>query len=286
MLYQDNQSHFCLPGGQQFARIPQWMKPTHSRIVGGDIAPSPIPWQVHVHFQKFGRRKVCGGTILDKETILSAAHCFYPLTRTTAGYIEAGIKLEGSLEGQKIDIKEIIMHPLYNQSREVAKFDNDIALLKLKEPLKFNDNVRPARLPDSKLNPEFKEEFAYVSGWGTTSQGGSSSKDLKFVSVPILEINKCVNLNSLYTPSEITTNMICAGDLIDGGEDSCQGDSGGPMIIQYSDSDDTAIIYGVVSWGKGCAQQNGPGMYARVSNYKSWIKTNMNKQNKPKPKGN
>jgi hypothetical protein len=80
--------------------------------------------------------------------------------------------------------------------------------------------------------------------------------------------------------------MICAGDLMDGGKDACQGDSGGPMVIPYSNSDDTAIVYGIVSWGNGCAQENGPGMYARVSNYNSWILTNMKKQNKPKPETN
>ena len=275
-----------LPGGQQFARIPQWMKPTQTRIVGGDIAPGPIPWQVHVHFlARPGYRCdgtcTCGGTILNENTILSAAHCFYPLE--TAEYIQAGITEVRSSKGQKIDVEGVIFHPEYDESREVAQYDNDIAILKLKEPLTFNDDVLPARLPDATLNPEFKEEFAYVSGWGTTSRGGSTSDDLRFVSVPILEINKCVNLNYLYTPSEITTNMICAGDLKDGGEDSCQGDSGGPLVIQYTDSDDTAIIYGIVSWGNGCAQQNGPGMYARVSNYNSWIQGYMTKPKTTRP---
>ena len=87
-------------------------------------------------------------------------------------------------------------------------------------------------------------------------------------------------LNQLYSPTNITSNMICAGDLNDGGEDSCQGDSGGPLIIPKSDSDDTVIVYGVVSWGDGCADQKGPGMYARVSNYNSWIQSYMTK---PKP---
>jgi secreted trypsin-like serine protease len=280
-------SHFCLPGGQQFARIPQWMKRTQSRIVGGDTAPDIIPWQVHVHYSPRNRcfpnsgTCSCGGTILNENTILSAAHCFYPFE--TADYIEAGIKVEGSSKGQKIDVIEVILHPLYNSSREVATHDNDIAILKLEKPLTFNGDVLPASLPDATLNPEFKEEFAYVSGWGTTSRGGPTSKDLKFVSIPILEVSKCVNLNSDYTPSEITTNMICAGDLINGGEDSCQGDSGGPMVTQYSDRVDTAIIYGIVSWGNGCAQQNGPGMYTRVSNYNTWIQSNMNKKNQPKP---
>ena len=44
-----------------------------AEIVGGQIAPSPIPWQVSVQFEG---THICGGTILDTYTILSAAHCF------------------------------------------------------------------------------------------------------------------------------------------------------------------------------------------------------------------
>ena len=44
-----------------------------TKIVGGQIAPSPISWQVSV---QIGGSHFCGGTILDTYTILSAAHCF------------------------------------------------------------------------------------------------------------------------------------------------------------------------------------------------------------------
>ena len=57
------------------AKIPGFM---NNRIVGGEQAPSMIPWQVYI----FG----CGGTILDKCTILSAAHCGFQ----AGGKIRAG----------------------------------------------------------------------------------------------------------------------------------------------------------------------------------------------------
>ena len=44
-----------------------------AEIVGGQQAPTPIPWQVSV---QNGGQHFCGGTILDTFTILSAAHCF------------------------------------------------------------------------------------------------------------------------------------------------------------------------------------------------------------------
>ncbi|KAG8006577.1 Enteropeptidase, partial [Nibea albiflora] len=56
-------------------------------------------------------------------------------------------------------------------------------------------------------------------------------------------------------------HMICAG-LDEGGKDSCQGDSGGPMV---SKSNSKWVQAGVVSFGRGCAEANFPGVYARVS---------------------
>ena len=44
-----------------------------AEIVGGQIAPSSIPWQVSL---QIGGAHFCGGIILDNFTILSAAHCF------------------------------------------------------------------------------------------------------------------------------------------------------------------------------------------------------------------
>ena len=94
------------------------------RIVGGDDAPSPIPWQVRVQLGDF----LCGGTILDETTILSAAHCFYPPPEYLSSVIVAGITMDGSLDGQRIYVMEAVNHPMYNS----MTWDNDLAILKLK----------------------------------------------------------------------------------------------------------------------------------------------------------
>ena len=66
------------------------------------------------------------------------------------------------------------------------------------------------------------------------------------------------------------------GHATKGGKDSCQGDSGGPLVVPQNYTKDSAIIYGVVSFGYGCAQPDAPGVYTRVANYVSWIQNNMN----------
>ena len=129
------------------------------RIVGGDDAPSPIPWQVRVQLGDF----LCGGTILDETTILSAANCFYSHPNLSI-FIEAGITMTGSLDGQNISVMEVVNHPMFNS----MTYDNDLAILKLKSSLTFNENVQPACLPDPSFTPEDSGGFAVVSGWGTT----------------------------------------------------------------------------------------------------------------------
>merc|ERR1711935_488075 len=57
--------------------IPSFM--TGDRIVGGEAAASPIPWQVSVRQGQSGGGHFCGGTILDEKTVMCAAHCFTTL---------------------------------------------------------------------------------------------------------------------------------------------------------------------------------------------------------------
>ena len=64
------------------AEMPYFMKNT-DRIVGGQDAPSPIPWQVYI--------EGCGATILDSTTLLSAAHCSFIIGEPIrAGSIKKG----------------------------------------------------------------------------------------------------------------------------------------------------------------------------------------------------
>uniref|UniRef100_A0A3Q0QTS8 Transmembrane serine protease 13b n=1 Tax=Amphilophus citrinellus TaxID=61819 RepID=A0A3Q0QTS8_AMPCI len=162
-------------------------------------------------------------------------------------------------------VEKIILDENYNKTTN----DQDVALLKLKSPVTFNDKVQPACLP------AFDQNFAHgtqcwTSGFGTTQAGsGVVSKDLMEVTVDIIDTRVC-NSRDVYE-GLVTDNMICAGKL-EGGKDSCQGDSGGPLVCQGKSR---FYLVGITSWGAGCGGKNKPGVYTKVSRVLPWIYTSM-----------
>ncbi|XP_023813059.1 transmembrane protease serine 9-like [Oryzias latipes] len=233
----------------------------NSRIVGGQNAlPGSWPWQVSLqssyHF--------CGGSLINNQWVLTAAHCFP--SRSASG-VNAVLGLQ-SLQGSNPNrvsrtIKTVIVHPNYNSGTQ----NNDIALLQLSSPVTFNNYITPVCLP-STGSTFYSGVKTWVTGWGDIGNGVSlpAPQTLQEVQVPIVGNRQC---KCSYGASSITDNMVCAG-LLEGGKDSCQGDSGGPLVIKQNN---LWIQAGVVSFGEGCVEPNYPGVYTRVSQYQTWINT-------------
>ena len=165
-----------------------------------------------------------------------------------------------------------ISHGIWNFELPFNSFtyDYDFVILKLASNLTFNNNVKPACLPDASFAPENTGQICFVSGWGALYSGAWSLPDkLQWVDVPIITNSECA---ASYSGSyDVLDSMICAA-YPEGGKDACQGDSGGPLVCKVNGE---AIVTGVVSWGIGCADADYPGVYGRVTEVLSWIENNM-----------
>ena len=158
--------------------------------------------------------------------------------------------------GSWSDIETLIVHEGY----DAKTHENDIALVRLRT--RPAGKIIPLVRAGQKLAPGTPLE---VTGWGATSEGGSTSRVLRKASVPYAENDAC-NAPAMYNGA-IRGGMMCAGHR-DGGVDSCQGDSGGPLVWH---SPDGPILVGVVSWGEGCARKLRYGVYTSVSAFHDWI---------------
>ncbi|KAK9977441.1 hypothetical protein ABG768_019255 [Culter alburnus] len=238
--------------------------PLNNKIVGGQNAVAGSwPWQVSIQSASF-RGHFCGGSLINKDWVLSAAHCFQSSSLGTIGVYLGLQSLSGSNPNQVYrTVSRFINHPSYNNPSD----DNDIALLQLSSSVTFSDYIKPVCLAAAGSTFAAGTE-SWVTGWGALQSGGTAPDILQEVMIPIVSNSDC---NNAYGGG-ITSNMMCAGLLNQGGKDACQGDSGGPMV---SRNGSLWIQSGIVSFGIGCADPKYPGVYARVSRYQDWINSYM-----------
>uniref|UniRef100_A0A663NCY6 Transmembrane serine protease 7 n=1 Tax=Athene cunicularia TaxID=194338 RepID=A0A663NCY6_ATHCN len=232
-----------------------------SRIVGGtNTEEGEWPWQVSLHFVGAA---YCGASVISKEWLVSAAHCFQgsKLADPRAWRAHLGMQTQGRAKFVST-VRRIVVHEYYNS----RNYDYDIALLQLSKPWPdaMSHVIQPICLPPFSHKVRSGDK-CWITGWGQKQEADDEgSAILQKAEVEIIDQTLC---HSTY--GIITARMFCAG-LLSGKRDGCKGDSGGPLSCQ-SNGDGKWFLTGIVSWGYGCGRPNFPGVYTRVSNFAPWI---------------
>lgn len=248
--------------------------PRSRRIVGGqESVPNSWPWMSALFFNR--TKLTCGATIIKPSWVVTAAHCFNEQTSKKPSDWEVHIG-EHSLhreEGkeQKLDVKQILIHPNYKPSNSSHPGDNDIALVRMAGSLKFGSHVSKICLPES-FNYFQAGKRCIVTGWGHTYWQGSSSPVLREAWVDLVGKEGCNSPRSYN--GAVGGNFLCAG-FKEGGTDKCSYDSGGPLACPDPSGDGTWMLAGIVSWGERCALPYKYGVYTNVNEYTQWMEANL-----------
>jgi secreted trypsin-like serine protease len=237
----------------------------NNRVVNGQVT-AVGDWGWSVSITRNGRHH-CGGVLINKDYILSAAHCFSGMPVTAASFqVDIGVHNTQVKESwvQTRGVSVLKNHESYNPSL----IKNDIAILKLDRSVTpDNKYVVPVCLPEVGTF-DYQGKKGTVTGWGDQFyQSGKGSVTKREGQQDILTDAKCKSKYSRYQLNPV--GQVCAGESTQYGG-SCHGDSGGPFVIKHTDN--KYYAYGVVSFGEDCGYGT---VYTRISYYMPWIKRNM-----------
>ncbi|MEV5872991.1 serine protease [Streptomyces sp. NPDC052101] len=225
-------------------------------VVGGTTTTT-TEYPFVVQITDASGNQFCGGTLVAAKKVVTAAHCMAGESTGSIRVVGGRTYLNGT-DGTVSNVSKIWVNPDYTD----ATNGDDVAVLTLETALPYT----PVKyVSSSQADVYAAGATARILGWGTTSENGSSSNQLRTATVPIVADTSC---KTSYGSDFVQSDMVCAG-LTTGGIDTCQGDSGGPLLIG-------GVLAGITSWGEGCAEAGYPGVYTRLTTFSDLVTAQVN----------
>ena len=250
------------------------------RVAGANAfvaEPGMAPWQVSLQvfeydptaedlrrWSEWEWRHKCGGTVISKRWVLTAAHCITDSRKQETFDLRAriGVTDLAPMGGCEFKLGRRIRHKEWTKEEKM----HDVGVLEL---LPHPNPACMAALTPVKLDVGQVDLEAFdtlrVFGWGKTREGrsGRFSSALLAADLEYWTVNEC---RSALDEDRVVFSNVCA---YRDQADACRGDSGGPLMLRQRGK--PSVQVGIVSWGRGCARQGLPGIYTRVSTYVPWI---------------
>ncbi|KAM6107209.1 granzyme M-like [Pterocles gutturalis] len=230
-----------------------WLRPS---VIGGQEAePHSRPYMV---FVRFGGTHACGGALLQRRWVLTAAHCL-PRGSRAGGTVVVGLHRlrDRGAATQTVPIRAACPHPGYNRQT----MENDLLLLQLEGTVTLSRTRRPIAV----LGREPAAGAACsLAGWGAGGSG-KLSPTLQELEVTVLDARMCNN--SRFWDGGIAPTMICFQGRRRGSAPT-KGDSGGPLVCGKR-----AAVAGVLSFsGPDPTDPFKPPVASSAVKHKKWIR--------------
>lgn len=231
-----------------------------NRVYNGQKAQRGMfPSQVRLYTTyNNGQYGSCGGSLIRRNWILTAAHCVTEPNKPTTG-IQAIIGVVDSRDSRRVVRKAVryFFHERYSSTELI----NDIALVKI-EPVELNQFIQLSTPPPRNLrNDDIIGQTVVLSGFGKINDN-THTDELYWGKIKVAPLKRCQDY--YYTRADI----FCLDPR--GASSSCPGDSGGPLF--WTDPNNKVVQIGVTSFGSraSCTQGAYVG-YTRISGYMDWI---------------
>ncbi|CBY40535.1 unnamed protein product, partial [Oikopleura dioica] len=234
------------------------------RLVGGEKVEEIGEWPFAVNIA--GK---CGGSLIGRRWVLTAAHCCTDEILTNSSTITIGSNfLRDATADELFSAEDFISHPSYND----FNYNNDICVIKLDRDVIYSATVSPVCLDESIAHNGGFPNF--IAGWGQTKAGGVKKNFISEATVESLRRSECKEFLpdeflKHYGESSISKDQFCAG-YSSGSVDACKSDVGGPFMTINKEAGQRKLS-GIISWSRGCGQVGRPAVYSKISSYANWI---------------
>ncbi|KAJ2710309.1 Epidermal growth factor-binding protein type B [Coemansia spiralis] len=261
----------CLLAACVQAHPPTVKAPAAERVIGGTAAPAnAFPSVVTLEILSPLGVGLCGGTLLNNHTVVTAAHCVYDYDTNTyapASSVHVGYGSNSRLNQTIVTAVAVHVNPKFSPLDTM----NDIAIITI-APIPFSASVQPAPIYSGPL--ETGTALTAV-GWGLTIPGGNFDtlpNNLQDTQIIVGTPDECRKLVPTYQSSN--GPQICTQNSLRPGSDTCQGDSGTGVYIKAGGQN---YLAGLTSFGAGpkgdptCALGDGLAFYTHIYYYMPFI---------------
>ncbi|KAL7405791.1 hypothetical protein ABVT39_007155 [Epinephelus coioides] len=247
------------------------------RMIRGTLAPY-VPWQAMIYLSETVLDGgYAGGALISDRWILTAGRNLF--VRKSKSDIQGKaplipkvylgiVGLPQANASTEVAVEKVVLHPHF---QNYSNWDNDLALIQLKEPVVMSDKVTPIPLPERGQDlADAVGGSGVITGWGWGSDL-SLATSLKHLVLPLVGNTYCKaeygHTMPSFTPT-VDDNMFCTGQAMLQ-ENVCYGDAGGALAVTDAETGDIYAA-GILSYDKCCTRDK-YAVYMKISSYLPWI---------------